>query len=362
MVREMATIPATEEEGRIPDLMETFPIRADQVAYDGYVKLRLVHAKGITLTLPDVLVIDLDGWRWFAPQYFSACLLSFVDGAGYGQFDIEPKQGVKLLIGITRDRFVCSYPDGSFLYRCRVAASPGLKAQATGTCTIEADHKIWLNLFHHTSGKVGAAIRKSGHFRGSSWNIQGNKQLANVEYVYFASLPKITSRKHLYRIAMASDGMLDLITTNGVPPQDVVRIDVYRESTLNRRHAIKVRVPADSIAPQHVWRHDPIGQPIYYEVSHPAILRVGIEPRTVLPFDGVAVDPASATLKRFDYVVLGYANSKAGLIAPYNEEETREVFKIERCEAEGDLFAYWRAHANTDQFSKKTVEWQTFQR
>ena len=28
----------------------------------------------------------------------------------------------------------------------------------------------------------------------------------------------------------------------GLPPRDIVRIDVYRESTLNRRHSIKVRV------------------------------------------------------------------------------------------------------------------------
>jgi hypothetical protein len=34
--------------------------------------------------------------------------------------------------------------------------------------------------------------------------------------------------------------------------------------------------------------------------------------------------------------------------------------KIERCEAEGDLFAFWRQHANTDQYSGRKIELQRY--
>ena len=346
----------------MPGLMDTFPAREGETVYEGFIKLKLAHARGFSVILPDILISDLDGWRWFQPQYFTPCLLSFVEEASYAQFSLEPGPEMRLLIGITRDRLVRAYPDGSFLYRCRICGPTSLKENATGTCSLDANRTIWLNLFHHTSADSAESIRRSGHFRGSRWNIQGNKRLTNVDYVYFTNLPAVTIREHLERIAMASDGVLRLLPTNGVAPDDIVTITVYRESTLNRRNSISVRVPADAIAPQHIWRHDPIDGPTYYEISHPAIFRVGLEPGTVLPFDGGTVNATAATLKRFDYVILGYATTPEGLVAPYDEEDTRELFKIERCEEEGDLFAFWRRHANTDQYSGRRIEGQTFER
>lgn len=343
------------------DLMDAFPVRENASLYEGLIKITLVHARGFSLILPSILVVNLEGWRWFQPQYFSACLLSFIEEEAYAQFNIEPKPGVKLLVGITRDRLVRRNADGSFIYRCRISGPRMLKAYATGTCLVDADHTIWLDLFHHTSAEAKAAILKSCHFRGSRWNIQGNKRLKNVEYVYFTSLAKVTKRKHLERIAMASDGRLHLITTNGVAPRDIISIAVYRESTLNRRHTICVRVPADAIAAQHVWRHDAVDQPTYYEMSHPAIFRVGLDPGTVLPFEKPKVDISAAFLKRFDYVVLGFATTHAGLVAPYNEEDTRELFKIERRIEDGDLFNFWRKHANTDQYLGRQIDHQTFE-
>jgi hypothetical protein len=340
--------------------MDIFPAHGRGAIHEGYVKLKLVHARGFSLLLPDLLIADFDGWRWFQPQFFSAPLLSFIGDAGYAQFNVEPRLGVKLLVGITRDRLVRSYVDGSFLYRCRIAGPKRLRTYAAGTCLLNDDHTIWLDLFHHTTASAASSIRASGHFRGSRWNIQGTKKLVNVEYAYFTSLPRIINRKHLQHIGMASDGAIHLITTNGVRPHNVVRIEVYRESTLNRRHTIRVRMPADVIAPQHVWRHDAIDQPAYYEVSHPAIFRVGLEPNTVLPFAAGTVDPARICLKRFDYAILGYATTRAGLVAPYDEEDTRELFKIERCTEDGDLFSFWRRCPNLDHYTGRMVERQQF--
>ncbi|MGL4295267.1 MAG: hypothetical protein ACRCTG_06085 [Aestuariivirga sp.] len=346
---------ANEGNEAMLDLMQTMSVGDGEVACEGFVKIRLVHAQGFSLLVPDVLVLGRS--HWFAPQYFTATLLGFLDDAAYAQFSFEPSGELRLIVAITRDRFVRAYDDGSFLYACRIAGPAGFEARATGGCRVAEDHTIWLDLFHHTTDEAGAAICASRHFRGSSWNIQGNKALVNVAYAYFTSLPTITTDAELQSIAMATDGEVSLIRTNGATPADVVNIKVYRENTFNRRHSIAVRVPAHAVAPQHIWRHDPYEQATYYEVSKPAIFRIGLEPSTVLPFDGQAIDISQASMKRFDYVILGYADTLDGLLAPYDEEETKQIFKVERCE---DLFAFWRDHANSDQFSQKTLEMQKF--
>lgn len=350
----MIELPA-EGNDAVLDLMQTMPIGDGEVAREGFVKVRLVHAHGFSLLAPDVLVLGQS--RWFAAQYFTATLLGFLDEAAYAQFSYEPSERLRLTVAITRDSYVRTYEDGSLLYSCRVAGPVGFEAHATGDCSIAEDHTIWLDLFHHITDEAAAAIRASQHFCGSSWNIQGNKTLVNVAYAYFTSLPQITTDADLQSIAMASDGVVGLIPTNGTASANVVKIKVYRESTYNRRHAIAVRVPAHAVAPQHIWRHNPHGEPTYYEVSKPAIFRIGLEPGTVLPFDGQAVDIGHATIKRFDYVILGFADTIDGLVAPYDEEETKQIFKVERCE---DLFAFWRDHANSDQFSQKLLEMQKF--
>jgi hypothetical protein len=345
----------------MPDLIDTFPARQGAVLYEGLIKVKLVHARAFSLIVPDVLALELDTWRWFQAKFFSACLLSFLDDCAYAQLGVEPAPGVKLTVGFTRDRLVRAYDDGSFLYRCRVSGPARLRSHSAGSCTLDTDERLWLDLFHHTSAKAASEIRRSGHFRGSRWNIQGSKRLNNVEYVYFTSLPKITSRKHLERIAMATDGRIHLLPTNGSPPRDLISIAVYRESTLNRRSTVRVRVPAEFIAPQHVWRHDAVDQPTYYEMCHPEIYRVGLEPGTILQFVEGAVATNGVSLKRFDYVVLGYAATRDGIVAPYDEEDTRELFKIERCSSGSDLFRFWQENANSDQYSARRVERQTFE-
>jgi hypothetical protein len=283
--------------------------------------------------------------------------LAFIDDAASAIVGIEPAPGLKLIVGTTRDRLVRSYGDGSFLFRCRVAAPIEYRANSGPRCTIDAEHVIWLDLFHHTTEGARSSIRSDRHFRGSRWNVQGTKTLSNVEYVYFTDLDKIRTDADLKRIAMASDGVLHLLTTNGTVPQDVIPLKVYRQSTCDRQYTLRIRVPAQCIASQHVWRHDANDQAVYYEAAHQQIFRIGIEPRTVLPFDDDTVVVSRASLKHFEYVVLGYAVTKTGLVAPYNEEDTRELFKIERCD---DPFAFWKSHPNRDLYTSKHVDLQKF--
>lgn len=287
----------------------------------------------------------------------TATLLGFLDDAAYAQFSFEPSGELRLIVAITRDRFVRTYDDGSFLYACRIAGPAGFEARATGGCRVAEDHTDLARLIPSHDRRSGRRDLREPAFSWLKLEHPGNKALVNVAYAYFTSLPTITTDAELQSIAMATDGEVSLIRTNGATPADVVNIKVYRENTFNRRHSIAVRVPAHAVAPQHIWRHDPYEQATYYEVSKPAIFRIGLEPSTVLPFDGQAIDISQASMKRFDYVILGYADTLDGLLAPYDEEETKQIFKVERCE---DLFAFWRDHANSDQFSQKTLEMQKF--
>ena len=106
-----------------------------------------------------------------------------------------------------------------------------------------------------------------------------------------------------------------------------------------------------------MWRHDAHDQPVYFEAAHQKIFRVGIESGTLLHFERDKITVATASPKYFDYAVLGYAVTVEGLIAPFDEEDTRELFKVERC---SDLFAFWTSHPNEDLYTPNRVDLQAF--
>lgn len=341
------------------DLMDTFHRRGESMR-EGLIKMKLAHARGFTVLLPDVLLINFGGdWRWFQPQFFTACQLSFLDEQAYGQLSIDLDEQVQALVGFTKDRFVRRFDDGSQLYACRVACSADLEQCSTGTCSLSEDHDILLDLFHHTLPQTVELIRETGHFRASAWNIQGTRELSNVGFAYFTSLPTIRSDNDLQAIAMASEGKIALLPTNARSRKDLVVVDVSRQNTLDRTGTIKVSVPAEIIASQHIYRHAPHGDPVYYECCHPAIARVGLKPGRVIPFDGTHLRAVGDEFKRFDYVVLGDADTREGLIAPYDEENTESTFLIERC-GEETFFDFWQRNSNSDQVTGRFVERKLF--
>lgn len=341
------------------DLIDTFPAQG-RPTIDGLIKMKLVHAMGFSIMLPDLLLVNFNGeWNWLQPRFFSACQLSFEGERAYGQLSVDLDEQLQLFVGVTKDRYVRRFRDGSQLFRCRIAGPADLEVHCTGRCSVSDDHAVLLDLFHHTLPATVELIRESGHFRASAWNIQGTRELANVGYAYFTSLPTIGSDEDLRAIAMASNGQLVLCPTNASSRQDLVVIDVYRQSTLDRTATIKVSVPAEMIATQHVYRHAPRGEPVYYEVCHPAIARVGLQPGGVIRFDGARLCSSGDELKQFDYVVLGDADTREGLIAPYDEENTASTFLIEHCPAE-TIFDFWQCHPNSDQVTGRFVERMVF--
>ena len=62
----------------------------------------------------------------------------------------------------------------------------------------------------------------------------------------------------------------------------------------------------------------------------------------------------------FDYIVVGDCSTLDGLAAPYDEENTPHVLKIERVNDGRSFVAFWFSNGNTDLFSGKTPEMQEF--
>lgn len=121
------------------DLMDAFPAYVGEKSYEGFIKVKLVHARGFSVLLPDLVFAEIDGWRWFQPQYFSPCLLSFQDDAVYAQLNVDTDNGARLFVGFTGDHLLRQLPDGSSVYRCRITGPFDLPRVATGTCVVEPD-------------------------------------------------------------------------------------------------------------------------------------------------------------------------------------------------------------------------------
>lgn len=99
---------------------------------DGFIKLKLVHAEGTSLLVPDLLAADLGGMRWFQPKFFYAPQLSFWEGYAAANIGIEVSGGPLVNVTFTSGGFVASLSDSSQVYRCMISA-PG---DLTVPCTI----------------------------------------------------------------------------------------------------------------------------------------------------------------------------------------------------------------------------------
>jgi hypothetical protein len=326
----------------------------------GLIKVKLAHGVDRSLLLPDaVFAKGPAGLCWYQPKYFSACMLEFLDHQAFAQLDISFDNGSRSIVQFRRDSLERHMADGSALYRCEMLAGLEALGEPTGRARKEETGELSVRVFHHTTPETRRKIRECGYLLGSRWNIQGTRELTNVEYVYFTSVPKILDDNDLIKIAMASNGILQLCTTNACSERDVFSIPVYRESTWNRRANLNIWTPLEALAPQHIWFHRPAGEAAYYEVGNANILRVGIDPGSVLPIVRDRVDINRAALKRFEYVVVGNADTKAGLIAPYNEEDTESVLKIQSCGTK-DPFELWWGQANSDVFGGLSPDYQLF--
>ena len=97
-------------------------------------------------------------------------------------------------------------------------------------------------------------------------------------------------------------------------------------------------------------------RPAYYEVVLPQVFRVGVEPGQTLPINGTAISIGPANRKSFPYAIVGDADTHDGLRAPYHEEETTELAKIDEIPAPMEIMGRWYDKQNTHLFDDMVVE------
>jgi hypothetical protein len=342
--------------------------------HQGYIKCKLAHGMGYSVVVPDALFLGSAADKWIQPLAFGPNVLGKCDAHIRCAFSVDVSCGHRLSVEFNNDDLVSTLADGAELYRCTFSGPPDLRNYATGDSSFVPGHAPYLRLYHHTSVDAKQQIERSREFWGSKWNIQGtHKKLTNVAYVYFTPLDRVVHPDDLKMIAMSSEGKLTFAIDGFVPPvalmpdwedtfkNQILVLPVYRASTGDRTETLEFDIDSTLLTPQHVLRHSPPGEPVWYEIATPFVHRVGIEPSATLKFSSGKMDYGVVQTKHFDYVVVGDATTVEGLAAPYDEEDTRFLLKIERPPAGTNMLEFWFEHGNQDLYSDKRVETQTLE-
>lgn len=326
--------------------------------YDGYIKCKLVHHERFSLVIPDQIYLTLGSQTyWFQPFFFTANFISFFEYGGSCTYGIDLAFGARIQVHFSNSQLLTRFPDGSFFYKCRITAIAQLWRYATGKAVIK-NNVPYLNAFHHTDRKAEKGIRESNEFWSSKWNIQGTKKLSNISYLYLTPLDGISCDSDLQEVAMASDGRIALRLDQNQTNDPDENLSVYREDTTNRTQSIACWVRADHLSSQHVYRHTPPIGAIHYEIVCPFILRLGVAPETTVQLNKTTLSPQQP--KMLEYVVVGDATTIAGLRAPYDEELTDHILKIDTPADGDDIITHWQQYPNANLFQGISVEQAEF--
>lgn len=340
----------------------------------GMIKCRLLHGKDYSLVIPDQLYLTHKGLKWIQPLAFLANQINKFSEEHIQcvlHVDISCRQHVRVEF-CSRD-LKMNLLDGSQFYECNFFGPLNLHDYATGEAELNPVGLPYVRLYHHTTADSRLKILDSRHLRTGKYNIQGaSKVLRNVAYAYFTPLDGIRNDNDLKQIAMAQGGALELRRDGFAPPpvlepnfrttfkDDILTLQVYQCDPAKREACVEVWVDASVLAPQHVYRHDE-GLAAFYEFPNPFIQRVGTLIDQHVAFDSEHRIHRQAGLKSFEYIVVGDCTELAGLAAPYDEEDTTHIMKLEKMEDGQSLLEFWFEHGNQDLYSEKHVEMQTFE-
>jgi len=326
------------------------------VSRRAFIKVWLGHSRFGSVLVPGQVFLGGKSDSFLQPSFFGPPSLAFLqDGLHVADFsiDVASPRGTnagRVMVRIEAKDRLFVYPDGAQLYECTLTASLPLDRLAAGHARRNHDGDFVVELFHHTDEKGFNGILHSGEIWSGPWNLQGTRKLENVAHVYLTSLSHISDDSDLARIAMSEAGKLHFQTTSDYPIEKIVGMDVYRENTRGRTHAIPVSVETKHLAPPHMFFHPMAkGQPAYYEIVGPEIYRVPVEPATHLRVRRKRLLPVPEKIMMFNYSVLGEASTLEGLAAPYDEENTDAVMVLEQLSADTNFFEFWQQNANTNQ-------------
>lgn len=339
----------------------------------GQVKCKLLHSQDDSVVFPDQIFIEInkDEFKWIQPLTFLVNLLVQEEDIIHCGFFVDISAGNTLKIEFTNEDLITKYEDHSSLFNCKIFGPKNLLDYSTGSGKF-IDDIPHIKLYHHTLPRSKKSILKSSKLRLSQWNIQGTKELSNVGYFYLTCLDNIKVNSDLQQIGMSTDGVIRLLLDNYPQPkflspnpierikQGILELKVYRESTKNRKATLGFFVDCSIIAPKHLWKHYPTSQVVYYEICMPFIYRIGGLAGESFSFKNSTISNQE-NVKIHDYQVVGIGTTFKGLEAPYDEENTEYIFKIEPLDSDMNILEFWFENTNSDQYNNKIIEVQEFE-
>lgn len=326
----------------------------------GYLKCRLVHMNERSFVVPDVLMVSGSKQGFYSPQFFYPNQIAFFgEGGSPGlcRLRVEITGGAEAEIVFFRARMTKHCADNSFIYKCAFRLIEGGVQPPTQGTWRRRGEAFELSLYHHTNAVGEAGIRKSGEIWNSPWNIQGTQKLKNIAYGYFTSIPKLDNVLHLMEIAMAENGSAYFLPTNAPNDAQLAHsLPVYKRYRQDIDRPMRFWVDVEVISPSHLWLHRPRDEAAYYEVVLPKVFRVGVNPDQTIPIKGTRVNIGCQDCKTFMYVIVGDADTEWGLTAPFHEEETFQLAKIDVIPTGSEIIGTWYEKQNSYVFPHLAVE------
>ncbi len=327
----------------------------------GYIKCRLVHLLGSSIVMPDVLMVSGQKKYFFSPKFFLDNDIRFTEPEGASDFCIIPIEligKVTVIVAFFRHDLVKRCTDHSFIYKCVFRSSDGKPLPETQGVWQKRGDQFELALYHHTNLEGARGIKSSNKINGSAWNIQGTAKLKNIAYGYFTSVPRVSNAINLLEIGMSSYGSdVYLLPTNAPYALEFAyRLKVYQETPINRNYALKFWIDVEMIAPSHLLKHPPESDFVFYEPILPKVFRVGVKPKQSIPLNGMMFDLMPEMRKSFNYVIVGDADTLRGLLAPYREEETDSLGKVDIIPRGMEIIGRWYEKRNSHLFKGMNVE------
>lgn len=335
---------------------------------EGMVKCKLIHSENESLIFPDFLILKKDDgfFYWIQPLNYFCNILIKDDSIILCSFYVDISYGKTLRIEFSNSDLIRNFNDNSSLFKCNIYGCDNLLDYATGEA-IFFNEIPFLKLYHHTSEESKKLILESGFLKPSYWNIQGNKKLKNIGYFYLTPLNKIEKPEDLKQIAMATDGKMHFIIDNYEPSllrfendENILELEVYRESTLNRNNTLSFYVDSTILSPKHLWKHSPNNNFVFFEIGSPLIQRIGIEVGKTLNFEKNIIFKQE-NVKIFDLMVVGDATKIEGLKAPFDEENTSYNFKINTLLKDTNILDFWFQNANSIIYPNIQTDSQEFE-
>lgn len=321
--------------------------------YEGYIKLKLVHMSYGSITIPDQIYMKYrEKLLFIQPLFFTPNMLMQNDEDILYTQIIDISCGIKLKINATANNLIKKLDDNSCFYSCTIIGPRHLQNYSTGEAKI-INNTPFLNLYHHTDENSKKSIEIGNEFYTSVWNIQGNKKLKNVSFLYLTCIDKIKFKEDLEKIAMSTQGKLAFrCDQNKTRDADLI-LDVYRASTEERTAILSYWVNTTHLTSQPIYKHT--DWMVYYEIVSPFIYRIGSEPNKCISIgDDAILSPNKP--KSFDYIIVGDCQTTSGLEAPYDEENTKEILKIEKLDEETEIFRLWFKLSNSERFDSIDVD------